>query len=145
MLLEDPARLAGKRTTLADYFAQLADSSAPYLQYDNGYRSWSYTYAQVGSAARTFSAKLDAEGITQRVQKKVGACAILIGDEVRSPSWEKQPAVPVRLRGVEKILHRGQLFPRPGPVEVAFGPPLHLSGEDYPDLARQVEQAIREL
>ena len=134
MLLEDPARLAGKRTTLADYFAQLTDSSAPYLQYDNGYRSWSYTYAQVGAAARTFSAKLHAQGITkgdkiifwsenrpewvaafwgcvvagvivvpidyrasaeflQRVQEKVSARAILIGDEVRSPSWEKQPAV----------------------------------------------------
>ena len=55
------------------------------------------------------------------------------------------PIVPVRLRGVEKILHRGQHFPRPGPVEVAFGQPLYLSGEDYPALAKQVEQAVREL
>ena len=29
----------------------------------------------------------------QRVQEKVSARVILIGDEVRSPSWEKQPAV----------------------------------------------------
>jgi long-chain acyl-CoA synthetase len=55
------------------------------------------------------------------------------------------PIVPVRLRGVEKILHRGQHFPRRGPVEVAFGQPLYLSGEDYPALARQVEEAVREL
>jgi long-chain acyl-CoA synthetase len=55
------------------------------------------------------------------------------------------PIVPVRLRGVEKILHRGQHFPRPGPVDIAFGQPLHLSGEDYPALARQVEEAVREL
>ena len=55
------------------------------------------------------------------------------------------PIVPVRLRGVEKILHRGKHFPRPGPVEVAFGQPLYFSGEDYPALAKQVELAIREL
>jgi acyl-CoA synthetase (AMP-forming)/AMP-acid ligase II len=54
------------------------------------------------------------------------------------------PIVPVRLRGVETILHRGQYFPRPGRVEVTFGR-LHLSGEDYPALARQVERAVREL
>ena len=53
--------------------------------------------------------------------------------------------VPVRLRGVEKILHRGEYFPRPGTVEVTFGQPLHLTGDDYPALARQVEQAVRDL
>jgi len=119
---------------LADYFAQFAESPAVYLEYDNGYRSWSYTYAQVGAAARIFSAKLYAHGITkgdkiifwsenrpewvaafwgcvvsgvivvpidyrasaeflQRVQEKVSARAILIGDEVRPPSWKTQPAV----------------------------------------------------
>ena len=55
------------------------------------------------------------------------------------------PIVPVRLRGVEKILHRGQYFPKRGPVEIAFGRPLYLSGDDYPALAKQVEQAVREL
>ena len=55
------------------------------------------------------------------------------------------PIVPVRLRGVEKILHRGQHFPGRGPVEVAFGQPLYFSGEGYPALAKQVELAIREL
>ena len=55
------------------------------------------------------------------------------------------PIVPVRLRGVEKILHRGDYFPRPGTVEVTFGQPLYLRGEDYPALARQVERAVRDL
>jgi len=55
------------------------------------------------------------------------------------------PIVPVRLRGVEKILHRGQYFPKRGQVEIAFGQPLYLSGDDYPALAKQVEQAVREL
>ena len=55
------------------------------------------------------------------------------------------PIVPIRLRGVEKILHRGHYFPKPGPVEIAFGEPMYLRGEDYPALARQVERAILKL
>jgi long-chain acyl-CoA synthetase len=134
MLFEGPARSPKRqRATLADYFAQFANSSAVYLQYDNGYRGWSYTYAQVGAAARNFSAKLHAQGIARgnkvifwsenrpewvaafwgcviagvivvpidyrasadflrRVQEKVSARAILIGDEVGLPC-EMQPAV----------------------------------------------------
>jgi hypothetical protein len=57
MLFEGPTNTTAKRNTLEDYFAQLAESPGLYLQYDNGYRSWSYTYAQVGTAARTFSAR----------------------------------------------------------------------------------------
>jgi hypothetical protein len=34
---------------------------------------------------------------------------------------------------------------RPGPVRVSFGRPLHLTGDDYEELARQVERAVREL
>jgi len=73
MLIEGPTNPTGKRTTLADYFAQLAESPGLYLQYDNGYRSWSYTYAQVGTAARTFSAKLRVQGriLTSRTQLEV--------------------------------------------------------------------------
>ena len=134
MRFEAPKRSSGPRTTLADYFAQYSESPALYLEYDNGYRSWSDTYAQVGAAARKFSAKLHAEGIgkgdkiifwsenrpewvaafwgcvvagvivvpidyrasgdfLRRVQEKVNARAILIGDEVRLEGWETQPAV----------------------------------------------------
>jgi long-chain acyl-CoA synthetase len=52
------------------------------------------------------------------------------------------PVVPVRLRGVEKVLHRDWRWPRPGRVEVAFGPPLFLKGDDYATLARQVRDAV---
>jgi long-chain acyl-CoA synthetase len=55
------------------------------------------------------------------------------------------PIVPVRLRGVERILHRGEHFPKPGRVEITFGLPVYLSGEDYPALAKQVERAVRDL
>jgi len=60
MLIEAPSRPSVQRLTLADYFVQFTGSSSLYLQYDNGYRSWSYTYAQVGAAARSFAAKLGA-------------------------------------------------------------------------------------
>jgi long-chain acyl-CoA synthetase len=55
------------------------------------------------------------------------------------------PVVPIRLRGVEKILHRHAWWPRPGRVEIAFGPPLHLKGQDYVAVAKQVEEAVRAL
>jgi long-chain acyl-CoA synthetase len=55
------------------------------------------------------------------------------------------PVVPVRLRGVEKVLHRRAWWPRPGRVEIAFGRPIQLEGEDYPRLAKQVEDAVRTL
>ena len=53
--------------------------------------------------------------------------------------------VPIRLRGVEKVLHRHAHWPRPGRVQIAFGAPLHLKGEDYGALAKRVEEAVRAL
>jgi long-chain acyl-CoA synthetase len=52
------------------------------------------------------------------------------------------PVVPIRLRGVEKVLHRHARWPRPGRVEIVFGAPLHLKGEDYAGLAKRVEEAV---
>ena len=34
---------------------------------------------------------------------------------------------------------------KPGRVTVTFGAPMRLYGEDYADLARQVEEAVRKL
>lgn len=55
------------------------------------------------------------------------------------------PVVPVRLSGLNHVLERGSKMPRPGPVEVRFGRPLQLKGDDYAELARQVEVAVRDL
>jgi long-chain acyl-CoA synthetase len=120
--------------SLVDLFEQFAQSHKQFLQYDNGYRSWKYSYAQVGDAARCFAARLDlhairkgdkviifaenrpewiaafwgcvldgaivvpidyrsSAGLLRRVQEIVGARAILIGDEVQLPAWERQPLV----------------------------------------------------
>ena len=55
------------------------------------------------------------------------------------------PIVPVRLRGLNRIFPRGSHFPRPGRIEITFGKPLYLHGEDYAELALRIEQAIRNL
>jgi long-chain acyl-CoA synthetase len=55
------------------------------------------------------------------------------------------PVVPVRLVGVDKVLHQTWKMARPGRVTVKFGAPLVLRGDDYPALTRQVEDAVRAL
>jgi long-chain acyl-CoA synthetase len=55
------------------------------------------------------------------------------------------PVVPVRLRGVDRVLHPTWHMARPGRVTVTFGAPLHLQGQDYSSLAKHVEDAINAL
>jgi long-chain acyl-CoA synthetase len=53
--------------------------------------------------------------------------------------------VPVRIDGLDRVLHPKMRFPKRGPVRVAFGAPMRLSGDDYPALAKQVEDAVKGL
>src|SRR4029077_2948651 len=53
------------------------------------------------------------------------------------------PVVPVRLEGLERVLHKSAKFPAPGRARVKFGPPLQLHGDDYTALAKQIEAAVR--
>jgi long-chain acyl-CoA synthetase len=55
------------------------------------------------------------------------------------------PVVPVRIEGLDKVLHHSWRMAKPGRVRVAFGRPLHLTGDDYEGLAHQVEEAVRHL
>ena len=55
------------------------------------------------------------------------------------------PIVPVRIEGVDRILHRAWHMARPGRARVAFGAPLRLEGDDYRALAKQVEEAVKAL
>ena len=55
------------------------------------------------------------------------------------------PVVPVRLVGVDRVLHHSWHMARPGPVLVNFGVPLRFEGDDYEGMARQVEAAVRGL
>jgi long-chain acyl-CoA synthetase len=55
------------------------------------------------------------------------------------------PVVPVRLRSVEKVLHRHAHWPRPGRVDIVFGSALQLRGEEYSLIAKRIEDAVRAL
>ena len=55
------------------------------------------------------------------------------------------PVVPVRLDGVDRVLHMKSKMATPGPVRVAFGAPMRLHGEDYSALAAEVERRVKSL
>jgi 1-acyl-sn-glycerol-3-phosphate acyltransferase len=55
------------------------------------------------------------------------------------------PVVPVRLIGLDRVLHRTARFPTPGRVEVRFGEAMTFSGADYAAIAHRVEEAVRAL
>lgn len=55
------------------------------------------------------------------------------------------PVVPVRIQGMDHVLHKSWKMARSGRVTITFGSPLHLAGGDYQALARQVEEAVRKL
>ena len=53
------------------------------------------------------------------------------------------PVVPVRLDGLEHVLHQTWKFPQRGPARVTFLPPMSLKGNDYVAITREIEEAIR--
>jgi long-chain acyl-CoA synthetase len=55
------------------------------------------------------------------------------------------PVVPVRLDGLDRILHHTWKFPVRGTGRVAFGAPMWLKGKDYANLAAEVERAVKQL
>jgi 1-acyl-sn-glycerol-3-phosphate acyltransferase len=57
----------------------------------------------------------------------------------------KLPVIPIRLEGLDRVLHQHWHWPRHGDVRIAFGAPLTLEGDDYAALAKRVESAVRGL
>jgi long-chain acyl-CoA synthetase len=55
------------------------------------------------------------------------------------------PVVPVGIKGLDQVLHPTWKMAKPGPARIRFGPPLRLQGDDYAALAKQVEDAVRDL
>jgi long-chain acyl-CoA synthetase len=55
------------------------------------------------------------------------------------------PVVPIRLEGIDRVLHQKWKMAKPGPVSVTFGAPIELKGDDYAALAAKVESAVRKL
>jgi long-chain acyl-CoA synthetase len=70
------------RRTLLDFFADAtgaATKAAPFLAYDDGYRTWTWTYGELAAAARAFAGRLRIAGIGR-------GDAIAIWSENR-PEW----------------------------------------------------------
>jgi long-chain acyl-CoA synthetase len=55
------------------------------------------------------------------------------------------PVVPIRIEGLDRVLHKSWRMARPDRVRVFIGKPLHLEGNDYAALAHRVEEALRSL
>lgn len=55
------------------------------------------------------------------------------------------PVVPVRLEGLDFVLGRDARWPKRGPVQVTFGPPLHADGEDSERFTARIEAAVHAL
>jgi long-chain acyl-CoA synthetase len=79
------------------------------------------------------------------VRSQTGEIAPFMGGIGMIGSRLELPVVPVRLVDVHKVLHPTWKMARPGRVEVRFGAPMRLHGDDYAALAKQVENAVRAL
>ncbi len=55
------------------------------------------------------------------------------------------PVIPLRIEGLNRVLHPTWRMARMGKVRIAFGAPLHLKGDDYLAQAKQVEDAVKAL
>ena len=52
------------RRTLIDFFVDLSAIDGEFIVFDDGYRSWSYTYGEIAAAARAFAGRLREARIT---------------------------------------------------------------------------------
>ena len=136
---ERSTRLRWMSSSASYYSAVLFFNGFPLPQHEAGLRE---TVRHIGDlVSEGWSVLIFPEGertITGQIgtfQPGVG----LVGSRLRVP------VVPIRLRGVDHVLHRYSRMIHPGPVEVAFGSPMELKGDNYIELAREVETALRAL
>jgi long-chain acyl-CoA synthetase len=111
-----------RRDTLLDFFDDLAALRGTFLAYDDGFRRWSFSYAEVGRAARAFGARLHAAGVRK-------GDAVIFWAENR-PEWiaalwgcwlQGVVAVPIDYRASAEFLQR---------VAGIVGARVALTGED---------------
>ena len=53
------------RKNLLEFFRDSFGLPGEYLEYDNGFRRWTYTYSDTASAARAFADRLKKTGISK--------------------------------------------------------------------------------
>ena len=73
------ASAAPARATLIDFFHDATKRTGPFLVHDDGYRTWTFRYDEVGEAARRLAARLHAAGLAK------GDAVILWGEN--RPEW----------------------------------------------------------
>ena len=132
-------RLRRIATSLAYYLGVLCFDVAPLPQREAGAREAMRhlgTLLGQGSSVLIFPEGRRREtGRIDTFQPGVGMLA----------SRMRTAVVPVRIDGVDRVLPVGARWARPGRVRVAFGDPIHADGDDYAELARRVEAAVRAL
>jgi long-chain acyl-CoA synthetase len=135
----DYGRLARFTNSLNYYLAALFFNAFPLPQREAGARQTLRYIGEViedGFSVLIFpEGKRSTSGEIDRFRPGIGMIA----------SRLKVPVVPVRIEGLDRVLHHTWSMARPGRVRVAFGAPLVLTGEDYELLAKQVEDAVRGL
>ncbi|MBI3401869.1 MAG: 1-acyl-sn-glycerol-3-phosphate acyltransferase, partial [Acidobacteria bacterium] len=136
---EQHGRLAWFLNSLNYYLAALFFNAFPLPQREAGARQTLRYIGRVledGYSVLIFpEGKRTDAGEIDRFRPGIGMIASKLG----------VPVVPVRLEGLEKVLHHTWRMARPGRVRVAFGQPLQLTGDDYEALAKRVEDAVKAL
>src|SRR5918992_49033 len=119
-----------RRETLRDFLDDVYTSSDEFLVFDDGYRTWSYTYAQVKGAAYTFGARLRRE----RIRK--GEKIILWGEN--RPEWivalwgaisEGVILVPIDYRSSADLVRRIQGVVKPRAILIGDEVTLDAAGD----------------
>ena len=136
---EQVSRKAYITNSLNYYLASLFFNAFPLPQREAGTRQtlrYFGTLVTAGFSVLIFpEGRRTDDGSIGRFQPGVGMAAARL----------QVPVVPVRLDGLDRILHHKWKFPKRGNARIAFGRPMSLQGTDYADLARQVEEAVRQL
>jgi long-chain acyl-CoA synthetase len=136
---EQHGRAAWFTNSLNYYLAALFFNAFPIPQREAGARQTLRYIGEVlgdGFSVLIFpEGKRSTDGTIDRFRPGIGMIA----------SRLEVPVVPVRLEGLDRVLHHTAYMATPGRARVAFGPPMRLDGDDYEALAKRVEAAVRAL
>jgi long-chain acyl-CoA synthetase len=136
---EQYGRAAWFKNSLNYYLASLFFNAFPLPQREAGTRQTLRYIGELVSSGYSIliypEGKRTDEGEINRFQPGAAMVAARLG----------VPVVPVRLVGLDRILHQKSSFPARGTATVAFGAPMLLTGTDYADLALKIEEAVKSL
>jgi long-chain acyl-CoA synthetase len=133
------SRRAWATNTAKYYLATLFFNAFPLPQRESGTRQTLRYIGELVSAGYSVlifpEGRRTAEGTIGTFQPGAAMVAAKLGI----------PVIPVRIDGLDRILHHTWKFPVRGTARVAFGAPLRLEGTDYSALASRLEEAVRTL